>query len=231
MANSEDADGEQWVRRRRIGSGLDDEKLYESGGNEKERDPARARRIRIERLDSTTSTHRTAPTSKMTSASHAKLPSIRSTTSHRRRRDHHGSPERKHHSRKKSTVKDESATYVYGAPEGKTRSSRVIVTETRKLGRDGESPNEEEEEHVTQSEPVKPQRKVKVVYVTAEEARVSKNKERRPRASRQQEDRPRDLGESVHRSRAQRSRRQSVPEATPSPPKRYALVDTRGVKS
>jgi len=232
MANSESADGEPWVRRRRRPrSGLDDEKLYESGGNGRERDPPEVRRIRIERLDGSTSTRRTASTSKMTSVSHATLPSIRTTTSHRRRRSRHRSPERKHHSRKKSAPKDESATYVYGAPEGKTRSSRVIVTETRKLGRDGES-SESEEERATQSDPVKEKtRKVKIVYVTPEEARSLKDKERRSRTTRESSDRPRGSGESIRRSRAHGSRRKSVSEAPPSPPKRYAIVNMHSGKS
>jgi hypothetical protein len=231
MANSKSADGELWVRRRRRPrSGLDGEKLYESGGNERERDSPEVGRIRIERLDGSTSTRRTASTSKMTSASHATLPSIRTTISHRRKRSRHRSPERKHHSRKKSAPKDESATNVYGAPEGRRRSSRVIVTETRKLGRDGESSGLEEE-RVTQSNPVKEKpRKVKVVYVTPEEARSLRDKERRSRTTRESSDRPRGSGESIRRSRAHGSRQKSVSEA-PSPPKRYAIVNMHSGKS
>jgi hypothetical protein len=232
MANSDDPDGERWVRRRRRSrSGLD-EKLCESGGNGKERDPAEVRRFRRERHDRSRSTHRTASTSKMTSASHATLPSIRSAASHRRRKDRHRSPERKHHNRRQSTVKEEPATYVYGAPEGRTRPSRILATETRKLGRDGESTESQGGERSTQSEPVKEKtRKVKVVYVTAEEARALENKERKPRTSRESSNRPRDSGESVHRSRAHRSRRKSVSEAPPSPLKRYAPISIGSSKS
>jgi hypothetical protein len=232
MANSESADGDPWVRRRRRPrSGLDDEKLYESGGNEGGRDRTGVRRIRIERLDGSAPTHRIASTSKMTSPSHATLPSIRTTTSHRRRRDRHRSPERKHRGRKNSAPKDEPAKYVYGSPEGRTRSSRVIVTETRKLGRDGES-SESEEERATQSDPVQEKtRKVKIVYVTAEAARSLKDKERRSRTTRESSDRPRGSGESIRRSRAHDSHRKSVTEAPPSPPKRYAIVNKPGGKS
>jgi hypothetical protein len=223
MANSEPADGERWVRRRR---GLDGEKHYESGGGngrERDRSPTEVRRIRVERLERSTSPHRTPSSSKMTSASHATLPSRRSTTSHRRRNHRHESPERKSRSRTKSARREEPATYVYGAPEEK-RSSHIIVTETRRLGRDGES-TEEEEERATQSDPVREERKVKVIYVSAGEAKPLKHKERSSRTTRESSERPRHSEESVHRSRAHRSRQNSVSEEPLSPPKRFAIAN------
>jgi hypothetical protein len=221
MASSDSADGVRWVRRRR--SGLDGEYHYESGGGkERERDPAnvRRRRIRVERLEDNTEDRRTASSSKMTSASHATLPGSRSTQSHRRRHRHE-SPERASHSRRKSGSREEPAEYVYGAPEDKKRPSRIIVTETRRLGRDGES-TEEEEERATKSEPVK-EKVVKVIYVSAAEAKTLKHKERSLRTSKELSEHPRHSEESVHRSRAHRSRQNSVSQAPPSPPKRFAI--------
>jgi hypothetical protein len=231
MANSESADGERMVRtRRRLDRG---ERHYESGGgNGRERDPAaEVRRTRVERLDGSTSTRRTASDSKMTSASHATLPSIRSTTSHRRRSHRHGSPENKSHSRRETTPKEEPAEYVYRAPEEKKRSSRIIVTETRRLGRDGESTDDDEEERAAQSDPVREKRKTKVIYVSAEDSKALKHKERYSRTSRESSDRPRHSEESIHRGRSHRSRRNSVAEAPSSPPKRFATMDLTGSKS
>jgi hypothetical protein len=203
---------------------LDGEYHYESGGGKgRERDPAevRRRRIRVERLEDDTETRRTASSSKMTSASHAMLPSSRSTPSHRRRGHRHESPERVSHSRRKSGPREEPTTYVYGTPKDKKRSSRIIVTETRRLGRDGES-TEEEEERATKSEPVK-EKRVKVIYVSAAEAKTLKHKERSSRTTKELSERPRHSEESVHRSRAHRSRQNSVSQAPPSPPKRFAF--------
>jgi hypothetical protein len=165
----------------------------------------------------------------MTSNSHATPPSLRSTRSHRRS-GRHGSRERKSHNRRKSAPRDEPVEYVYGAPEEKKRSSRVIVTETRRLGRDKES-SEEEEEHATQSDPVKEKRKVKVIYVSAEEATTLKHKERSSRTSRESSERPRRSEESVHRSRSHRSHRGSVSGAPHSPPKRFAILNMGSGKS
>ncbi|KAE9370971.1 hypothetical protein N431DRAFT_546657 [Stipitochalara longipes BDJ] len=212
MAKSESADGERMVRpRRRLDGG---ERHYESGsGNGRGRDPApEVRRSREEGHESSNSDRRTASDSKMTAAT---LPSSRSTTG-RERRHRHESPERKSHRGRKSAPRDEPAEYVYRAPEEKKRSSRVIVTETRRLGRDGET-SEEEEERAT---PVREKRKVKVIYISAEEAKALKHKERSSRSTREPSERPRQSEESIHRSRSHRSRRPSVSEEPLSPPKR-----------
>ncbi|PMD46782.1 hypothetical protein L207DRAFT_629273 [Hyaloscypha variabilis F] len=215
MANSESADGERMVRRRRRLDRV--ESQYGSGGgNERERDPApEVRRSRGEGFENSNSSRRTTLDSKMTATT---LPSSRSTMS-RRGRHHHESPERKSHRGRKSAPRDEPVEYVYRAPEEKKRSSRVIVTETRRLGRDGES-SEEEEEGATQPEPAREKRKVKVIYVSAEEARALKHKERTSRSTREPSERPRPSDESLHRSASHRSRRLPVSEEPLSPPKR-----------
>lgn len=88
-------------------------------------------------------------------------PGIRSTTSHRRRH-HRGSrsPDRKSYSRGKSASREEPADYVYRAYEGKERSARVVAAVIRRLGRDGES-KEEEEEGVAYSEPMNEKRRIR----------------------------------------------------------------------
>jgi len=220
MANSESADGERMVRRRRRLDRV--ESQYGSGGgNERERDPApEVRRSRGEGFENSNSSRRTTLDSKMTATT---LPSSRSTMS-RRGRHHHESPERKSHRGRKSAPRDEPVEYVYRAPEEKKRSSRVIVTETRRLGRDGES-SEEEEEGATQPEPAREKRKVKVIYVSAEEARALKHKERTSRSTREPSERPRPSDESLHRSASHRSRRLPVSEEPLSPPKRFGILE------
>jgi hypothetical protein len=104
------------------------------------------------------------------------------------------------------------------------------VTETRRLGRDGES-SEEEEKRATESEPIREKRRVKVIYVSAEEAKALKHKERSSKTTRGSSDRPRHSEESVHRSRSHRSRRQSVSEVPSSPPKRFATLNMASGKS
>lgn len=213
MANSEAADGERWVRRRR---GLDGERAYESSG----RDVSR-RRIRVERVVGRSSTLRRMPSSaKMTSASRAPRESTRSTRGSMRR-SHHRERSR---SRRRSAEKEET-TYVYGAPGEKKRSSRIVVTE-RRLGRDGES-SEEEEKRATHSDEVKGRGGGRVIYVSAKDGKVLKTEERRESRTREASERPRHSEESIHRSRAPRSRRHSVSEAPRSPPKRFALLNIR----
>ena len=97
------------------------------------------------------------------------------------------------------------------------------VSETRRLGRDGES---DEEERVTRSKTVrdKPREKnIKVIYVMRDEPKTSKYKE--PRVKTVKEDRLRESESSMHRSRAHQSRRKSVVESLPpSPPRRYVSL-------
>ena len=227
MANSQSADGERRVRRRRRSySELEGEKLYKSRGKEKvtlEPDISEVRRIRIDRLEAGSTSRRSSETPKMTSVSHATLPSLKSASSHRRRKEHRRSTEEtKHSRRRKSTSKDESTTrYVYGKPADRSQSSRITISETRRLGRDGES-SESEEERATQSEPIveKPkERKIRVVYITEESK--PKHKERRSRAEKVVGDQTRHIEESGSRSRAHESRRKPAAYAPPaSPPSR-----------
>lgn len=218
MANSQ-ADGVRRMRRRhKSHSELEGEKFYESGGKEKvslEPDVSEVRRIRVERLEGSTTTRRSSATTKMTSESYATLPSLKSRSSHRRRKESHRDSEgTRHRRRRKSTSKDDSATYVYGAPADKSTSSRITISETRALGQDGESSESDDES--TKSEPVKTKtrkRKVRVIYVTAEEA---KERERRARADKAPSQRPKESEETIHRSRAQDTRRKSTTDVLPA---------------
>jgi hypothetical protein len=234
MARSEVADGERMMRRRRSSySELEDEKLYRSRGKEKitlEPDDSELRRVRVERLEGSTSTRRSVATPKMTSDSHATLPSLKPTSSHRRRHDiRHRKVSTKHRTRRKSSSKDDSTpTYVYGTPAERSQPSRITISETRKLGRDGESSelaDENEEDHTTHSEPVrdKPKkRKIKVIYVKGHDLKSSTPGERRVKSDKEIRDRRRDSYESVRRSRAHTTRRKSIAEERPSSPlKRY----------
>ncbi|KAF8862529.1 hypothetical protein BDZ45DRAFT_799021 [Acephala macrosclerotiorum] len=228
------ADDERIVRcRARSYSSLDDEEEFESRGKETvtpEVDPAELRRLRIERLGGSTSTRRRSTTQNMTSESHATLPSHKTSTTHRRRRRHHRDPEDKERrSQRKPTAKDEAAdTYVYGAPTDRPKSSRITVKETRKLGRDGES-SESEREHVVRERrerrPGEKEKKIKVIYVTREELKASRHKERRI-------DSDPDRKDSLERSSTHRSRRHStveLPYTPDTPPKRS--VSTRNLTS
>jgi hypothetical protein len=147
--------------------GSEGERDYESGGG----DPVGARRSRFrvgKVVVGSLPVRRAISPAKMTSRSHTTLPSMRNTTTSRRRRNHRPlSPERKSSRRRKSAPKEET-TYVYGAPEGKKRPSRIVVVETRLRGRDRES-TEQEEERATQSDSVIGKGKVKkVVYVSGD---------------------------------------------------------------
>jgi hypothetical protein len=154
--------------------------------------------------------------------------SLRSTPSHRRRSVREVRPEEKKHCRRrKSNAKeDERTEYVYGPPTGRPKSSRITISETRKLGRNGET-SEDEEERETQSEPVREKRhkekKIRIIYVSKEEAKSLRHKEKRVKPEKESPERPRDSEESVRRSRTHRSRRNSIAEVPVSPPKRYAL--------
>lgn len=209
-----------------------------------ELDSTALRRIRIERLDGrhrhlSSSTlqspgrervfaeTQTLNEDNMATESHATLRSERrdGATEGHRRRGHRD--EEKKSRRKKKDGEGEEAQYVYGAPASveKVKAPTVRVSETRRLGWDGEE--SEEEEKVSRSRTVreKPkERKIKVIYVTRDEVKTSKHKEQRVKIVR--DDRPKDSGASVHRSREHGSRRKSVAEAPslpPSPPRRYVL--------
>ena len=223
-------------RRRRSYSGLDDRNLYKSRGEEKitlEPDVSEVRRIRIERLEGSTSSRRSVATPKMTSESHAPLPSLKSASSHRTRHNpRRSTASTKHRTKRKSTTKDDSIpSYVYGTPADRPQSSSITISETRKLGRDGESSEtEEEDEDATHSEPIreKPRkRKIRVIYVKeGEESKSSKPYERRVKSDQEFRDRPRDSHDSVRRSRVHAPRRKSsVEERLASPPKRYVFTN------
>jgi len=230
MENSQ-ADGKRRVRGRRSHSELEDEKMHKSRGKGKvtlEPELAEVRRIRIERLEDRTSTDRSPATSKMTSESHATLPSQKSSSGHRSRRKkvHDRDADGKsRHRRRKSPSRDDSTTYVYENPESKSSKSRILV-ETKKPSSDGESSESEEEEKSTKPESVKERprkRKVKIVYITEEDYHSSKPKERTVKEKKAHESRE-DREGSIRRSRAHHSRRKSSAEALPpSPPKRYDI--------
>ncbi|KAH7317875.1 hypothetical protein BKA65DRAFT_410598, partial [Rhexocercosporidium sp. MPI-PUGE-AT-0058] len=141
-----------------------------------------------------------------------------------RRRGHRDEEKRQ---RRKKREEEGEAQYVYGAPGDKTKAPTVRVSETRRLGRDGE---ESEEEGVTSSRSVKEkpkERKIKVIYMTRDEMKASKHKE--PRVKTVRDDRPRESEASVHRSREHQSRRKSVtdaPSLPPSPPRRHTSTRT-----
>lgn len=232
MANSQ-ADGKRRVRRHRSHSELDDEKLHRSRGKGKvalEPDLSEVRRMRIERLEDRTSTDRTPATLKMTSESHATLPSQKSSSSHRSRRKKErdrSADGKSHRRRRKSTLRDASTTYVYENPESKSSKSRIIVEE-KKSSSDEESSESEEEEKSTKPESVKERprkRKVKVVYITEEDYHSSKPKERTVKDKKPQDSHQEKEG-SIRRSKTHHSRRKSSAEAPPaSPPKRYDFHD------
>ncbi len=218
-------------RRRDSFSSLDDEKPYKSRGEDSvtlEPDPQEVRRIRLERLErrADATVGRAASTSlKMTSESHATIPSSRTSSSQRRRRDHHRSQDEHRHRRgRESTTQDENAgTYVYGPPRETLKSPDVIISETRVLGRDGQTSesSESEEEHSTRSRTTREQpkeRKIKVVYVAKADTKPIKHKEHRIRDS---SDRIKS-SEPIRRTSTHHSHRKSVSEAQPvSPLKRY----------
>jgi hypothetical protein len=240
MASSSDAEAKEpsrRVRRRHEShSGLDGEKLYKSRGNETvtlQPNEQEVRRLRIERLEGRTSASTSVGRSplrssaNMTEESISTPPSLRSTPSHRRRSVREVRPEeKKYRRRRKSNAKeDERTEYVYGPPTERPKTSRITISETRKLGRDGET-SESEEERETQSEPVREKRhkekKIRVIYVSKEEAKSLRHKEKRVKPEKESSERPRDPEESVRRSRTHRSRRNSIAEVPASPPKRYA---------
>ena len=239
MARSEEAaDGDREVRRRhRSDSELEDETLYKSRGKAKgtlEPDASEVRRLRVERLEDSTSTGRTAATPKMTSESHETLPSLKSASSHRKKDHRRSTVSTKHRTRRKSALKSDSTpTYVYGTPADTSQSSRITISEIRRLGRDDESSESEEEETgaATHSEPVrqKPKkRKVRVVYIEEDDTKISRPREGRAKSDKDIRDRPRSSHESVRRSRAHTTRRKSIAEEpSASPSKRYVHMSFR----
>jgi hypothetical protein len=227
MARSEEVEGERRVRR---GRGSDGEWKGERKicGKEKistEPDISEVRRLRVERLEGSTSTRRSVAKPKMTSESHATLPSLKSTSSQRRKHDPRRSTvSTKRHRKRKSTSKDDStSTYVYGTPADRSPPERRHAQDGEPIEEDDV---ESERDHSTPSErdEDKPRRrKVKVIYVK-EHSSKSKPKLRRVRSDQEMHSRPTDSQKSVRRSRTQTTRRKSVVEERPiSLPRRYVL--------
>jgi hypothetical protein len=187
-----------------------EEKSLDERSGEREFDAQEVRRRRIERLEkSDTTSDVEVEEVKMDEESNAPRESLRSDRSHRRR-EHRSGEERIHHRQRKSEQRDD-AEYVYGRP---TERSHPRVTEERRIE------TTDEEDHV---EPVREKRrkekKIRIVYVTKEEMKSGKYKERRSRTGKESADRPKTPTESIRRSRGGlTSRRQSAPEATPPSP-------------
>jgi hypothetical protein len=191
-----------------------------------EPDVSELRRIRIERLEHAAPPRISSDTlAKMPSESQATLSSVKSSSSHRRRKEQHRSPEEERRRRRRKSTARDDVTYVYGTSrEDTSRASRVTVSETRRPGRDGESSESEDEDTQSDHASAKPRKsKTRVVYVTNGDGRSAIVKERRSRDDTEVV-RTRRTGESVRKSRARPSRRESVVGPTPvSPPRRYAL--------
>lgn len=221
MANPRATDGEQRGARRRRKS------YSELEGRERvtlEPNVSEVRRIRVERLEGNTTARRSVAIPKMTSDSHAILPSLKSASSHRRKSHHHhrsGKEETKHRRRTRSSSKDES-TYVYRSAIDESHSSRTSVPEARGLGHDENSSDSEADS--THSEPIPAKtrrRKIKLVYVDGEGYKSSKLKERLSKTDREGKSHDRDIEESDRKSRAH-TRRQSVVDAQPASSHRRA---------
>ena len=237
MATDEGADGQRRTRRRRTSSSdLEDGKIYKSRGKEEiklEPNVSEIRRIRLERLESSTSTHRSVATPKMTSESHAILPSLKSPSSRRRKHDSRRSTlSTKHRTKRQSTSKDDSPpSYVYGTPADNSQSSRITITGTSKLGRDERSSEsgDDEEDRTTVPDSIQQKhktRKIRVIYVKDEEIKSSKHKGRRVKSDGTIRDRRSNSYESIGRSRGHTTRRKSVAEDPPaSTRKRYFFLN------
>ncbi|TVY15626.1 E3 ubiquitin-protein ligase itt1 [Lachnellula arida] len=224
MANSQ-ADGKRRVRRHRSHSELKDEKKHRSRGKGKvtlEPDESEVGRIRIERLETRTSTDRTAATPKMTSESYATLPTQKSSSSHRRRRVHHRSGEENSHRRRRNSTSEDDSTHVYRNPESRSKQSRIQVAEKQVQSDEGSSESEREERQM-QAESVKERprkRKIKIVYITEEDYQSTKPKERKVREKKPRDDHQEREG-SIRRSKTHHSRQKVSAEALhASPPKR-----------
>ncbi|TVY33371.1 E3 ubiquitin-protein ligase [Lachnellula occidentalis] len=221
MANSQ-ADGKRRVRRHRSHSELKDEKKHKSRGKGKvtlESDESEVGRIRIERLETQTSTDTTAARSKMTSESYATLPSQKSS-SHRRRRVYHRSGEESSHRRRRNSYSEDDSTHVYRNPESRSKKQSRIQVAEKQVHSDEESSESGQEERHTQAEERPRKRKVKIVYITEEDYQSTKPRERAVREKKSRDDHQEREG-SIRRSKTHRSRQKVSAEALPaSPPKR-----------
>ncbi|KAG0650123.1 RING-type E3 ubiquitin transferase itt1 [Hyphodiscus hymeniophilus] len=211
-------------RRRKSNSELDKGKIYESSGKEEielEPDASEVRRLRLERLEGSTSTRRSVATPKMTSESHTTLASLKSASSHRTKHDSRRSTvSTKHRTKRKSTSREEmTPTYVYGTPADISQSSHPTISETRKLGRNGESSDSEneEEERAEKTKEKPKKKKTRVIYIEGEESKSSRHRERRVKSDEEVRDHPRHPHESVRRSRVHTTRRKSIVGEGPAP--------------
>ncbi|KAL3419876.1 IBR domain-containing protein [Phlyctema vagabunda] len=224
MANPYAEDSEHKARRRhRSHIGLAEDSHRSRGVDEivVEPEEEEPRRERVERLDGRTTTHRrTATASKMASESQTTLQSH--TSRSRRKKSHHGSVEEKKH-RKRRKSRPRETDHVYAKPSSRSRSSRITIIETTAAAQE-EEPSESEKDvespaAVVRSEPKK--RKIRVVYLTEEEARQKDRARRASIHTREKSGKVKEDDETAHRSRAHHSRKKPVVEATSgSPPKR-----------
>ncbi|RDW61575.1 hypothetical protein BP5796_11467 [Coleophoma crateriformis] len=214
MASSHGEHGEKVRRRRRVHSGSADK--YKSRGGEEiivETAVEEARRIRVHRLDSHRTHSRSVASSKMTSESHTTLTTSKSSSSHRRRRKGHHSEGAKRRTHKDSSSRHDD--YVYKVPVAKP-AERIVE---RKSSRDDGS-TESEEELVSEEETVKPEpkkRRIRIVYLTPEEARRQERNHRSSMRSRDSE-RSKDDHDLTHRNKGRGSHKTNVLPA--SSPKR-----------
>ncbi|KAH8802676.1 hypothetical protein F5884DRAFT_738368 [Xylogone sp. PMI_703] len=150
MTESSGAGGGHRVRRRR-------EKFYSSDPRGRrpssssrepvarpELDISELRRRRIEKLEGSVLTHGSTINPTMTSHSRTKESQSNPPSSEHRKKSHHKSSEdSKHRSHKSSTTKDERSREdnVATEPKAKSHTTRVIIAETSRRGRDRESSN------------------------------------------------------------------------------------------
>ncbi|RDL31494.1 uncharacterized protein BP5553_09703 [Venustampulla echinocandica] len=206
------------ARRRGSYSEWIEERPRKSRGNERvtlEPEDSGRRRIRVEKLERSTSTDRTAATPKMTSESHTTLPSQNCSSARKSKRENRRSPEhRVHRRRRRSSSRDRSPI----RPSSKSQPIVDRTVDTAKLGSEDESSEEEEMERPTRIEHIEDRprrRKVKVVYVTEGGYSSSRHKDRGVGGGKRSGHIPRE-DDPLRRLRTQPPRRNSIAEA-PSP--------------
>lgn len=105
-----------------------------------ELDISELRRVRIERLEGSSKTR--CSTARVTMASHSrsKESQPRPTSHEHRKKSHHrSSDDSKHRTRKSSVITDEGPRdeLVYGGAPDRSHTSTTVLSETRRLGKDG----------------------------------------------------------------------------------------------
>lgn len=189
-------------------------------------DVSEVRRIRIERLEGSSTPGRSTAIPEMASESHTTLPSQKSRASHRRRkshRHHSGDEETRHRRRRKSSAKEDS-DYVYSPPTAPTKSkpTRITVSDTRRPSHDGESSDSGKDSIKSDHVRAKPKkRKIRIVYVDEED---SKPRERRSRRSEKEtRDRSRDREGPTRHRKPEHARRHSTVELPSTSHRRYGI--------